>query len=178
MSEREDTQKGLEGGEEGQHPQIPPKMPYEDAYGGQESQNRKPTLSTESIPRVKLSDERVDTFFPKVIVCDLDGTITKQGATSYETSEPSTQMKAALAAARRRGWQIVIDTARGYCMSEQEREDIAELTRNQLDLWGIPYDHVRVGVKIAGALYIDDRSCTPQDFIDSVHGYKETIISI
>ena len=79
MSEREDTQKGLEGGEEGQHPQIPPKMPYEDAYGGQESQNRKPTLSTESIPRIKLSDERVDTFFPKVIVCDLDGTITKQG---------------------------------------------------------------------------------------------------
>lgn len=132
-------------------------------------QNDDPFRYTTSCPpRQQASTEMVDEFFPKTLVVDFDGTISEEGARAYADAIPNTRMICALRKAYADGWSIMVDTARGYGSHDTERHRCMELTKKQLDEWGCPYDTLRVGVKIAGAYYIDDRSVLPEKFIEGI----------
>jgi hypothetical protein len=122
--------------------------------------------TTSCPPRPQASTEMVDEFYPKTLVVDFDGTISEEGARAYADAVPNTRMICALRKAYADGWSIMVDTARGYGSHDTERHRCMELTKRQLDEWGCPYDTLRVGVKIAGAYYIDDRSILPEKFIE------------
>jgi hypothetical protein len=56
------------------------------------------------------------------------------------------------------GYEIIIDSARGskFCYGSMITE-LYNITNAQLSLWGVKFHKLRVGVKFAGDIYIDDR---------------------
>ena len=55
---------------------------------------------------------------------------------------------------------IIIDTARG----SQTDIDWYEITKKQLDDWGVKYHKLRTGIKIYADYYIDDHGISDIDF--------------
>ena len=64
-----------------------------------------------------------------------------------------------------RGATIVIDSARGSLTGE----DWQARTEAQLRAWGLDAARVRTGVKVAGAVYVDDKACRPETFFQEEH---------
>jgi hypothetical protein len=90
---------------------------------------------------------------PKTICVDLDGTLCTNTFGDYETAEPlrwAIERVNALASA---GHEIVIFTARGTATGI----DWEQVTRAQLERWGVAYDALRFG-KPSADVYVDDRA--------------------
>lgn len=177
---QEGTQEGVRPTKGGVDPIRPTPIPTESVWNGEKifmsgnptpptPQNDDPFRYTTSCPpRPQASTEIVQEFYPKTLVVDFDGTISEEGARAYADALPNNRMICALRKAYAQGWRIMVDTARGYGSHDSERQRCLELTKKQLDEWGCPYDTLRVGVKIAGAYYIDDRSVLPEKFIEGI----------
>ena len=58
------------------------------------------------------------------------------------------------------GHLIKIETARG----RQTDQDWTEFTKNQLDMWGVKYHVLRVGIKMHATIYIDDKGINDKHF--------------
>ena len=89
----------------------------------------------------------------KTFVVDIDGVVASLvPGNDYAKAEPLTATIAAINRLHARGHRIVMFTARGSATGL----DWTNVTRAQLDLWGLRYHELRFG-KPAADFYIDDR---------------------
>jgi hypothetical protein len=89
----------------------------------------------------------------KVICFDLDGTICTNTGGAYETAEPFPWAIERVNRLYDAGHEIIVFTARGTATGI----DWDELTRGQLDRWGVRYHDLRFG-KPSGDVFVDDRA--------------------
>ena len=89
----------------------------------------------------------------KTICFDLDGTLCTNTFGDYESAEPFPWAIARVNALAEQGHRIIIFTARGTATGI----DWGEVTRGQLERWGVRYDDLHFG-KPSADVYVDDRA--------------------
>lgn len=89
----------------------------------------------------------------KTICFDLDGTLCTNTYGAYDTAEPFWWAIERVNALARAGHRIVVFTARGTATGI----DWEEVTRRQLELWGVSHDELKLG-KPSADVYVDDRA--------------------
>ena len=89
----------------------------------------------------------------KIIYVDIDGTICNTNGVDYTNSEPKYEQIYKINRLYDEGNTIIYWTARGTVT----KIDWSDLTKNQLDEWGVKYHDVRIG-KPQYDLWIDDKS--------------------
>jgi len=98
-------------------------------------------------------------------VFDLDGTICNTEYSidkwDYIESTPRLDVIKRINELYDRGEHIVIFTARGSII----KKNWEELTKKQLEEWGVKYHELRFG-KPGGEVYVDDRTISPEEFIE------------
>tara|TARA_Y100000034_G_C6611135_1_gene266154 strand:- start:61 stop:381 length:321 start_codon:yes stop_codon:yes gene_type:complete len=100
-------------------------------------------------------------------VVDIDGTICTQSNPDYENAIPIQENIDKVNELYNDGHQIIYNTARG--MGRTNNDQVAahtllyEMTRKQLDKWGVKYHMLFLG-KPAGDVYIDDKAIRADDF--------------
>ena len=109
-----------------------------------------------------------------ITICfDLDGTLCDTDETipipeRYYKATPKQHMIEIVNRFYNKGHNVVIDTARASgatCMTRFiKKYKLTQLTRNQLNKWGIKYTTLRVGKKTPADIYIDDRCLPPKIF--------------
>lgn len=91
----------------------------------------------------------------RLIYCfDLDGTLCTQTSGDYESAIPFCDAIMSVNRLYDEGHTIVIDTARG----STSKRDWSEITRMQLQRWGLKYHQLRVGEKIHADIFVDDKA--------------------
>ena len=93
-------------------------------------------------------------------VFDLDGTLCSTTLNDYAAAVPFEARIALLRELHHDGHRIIVDTARGSVTGEDWRM----LTIQQLLAWGVPFHELRVGKKIAGDIYVDDKGVSADEF--------------
>lgn len=97
----------------------------------------------------------------KTFVIDIDGVLAMLVPDNdYAKSSPLAENIAQSNALHERGHRIVLFTARGSASGR----DWSELTRRQLEVWGVKFDELRFG-KPPADYYIDDRSLSLDDAV-------------
>lgn len=100
-------------------------------------------------------------------VFDLDGTLCTMTDGKYERALPIASRIKAVNALYDSGHDITVSTARGMSTfsnnSEKAYEMWYELTKNQLQQWGLKYHRLFLG-KPAGDFYIDDKAVKDVEF--------------
>ncbi len=100
-------------------------------------------------------------------VFDIDGTICTLTDGNYELATPFFDRISKINKLFDSGEKIIFQTARGMGRTsnniKESIEMFEELTKNQLDNWGVKYHHLFLG-KPSGDLYIDDKGCKDVDF--------------
>lgn len=98
----------------------------------------------------------------KNYVFDIDGTICTITNGEYEKAEPFPERIALINSLFESGNQIFFLTARGMGRHNNDasaaNKEFYELTKNQLDLWGLKYHRLFLG-KPQGDIYVDDKGC-------------------
>jgi len=103
-------------------------------------------------------------------VVDIDGTICTQSNPDYENAIPIQENIDKVNELYNDGHQIIYNTARG--MGRTNNDQVAantllyEMTRKQLDKWGVKYHMLFLG-KPAGDVYIDDKAIRADDFFEN-----------
>ena len=97
----------------------------------------------------------------KIIYVDIDGTICNTNGVDYTNSEPKYEQIYKINRLYDEGNTIIYWTARGTVT----KIDWSDLTKNQLDEWGVKYHDVRIG-KPQYDLWIDDKSKIVEDVIE------------
>ena len=96
-----------------------------------------------------------------MIYCfDLDGTLCNTVNGVYEKSSPLYNRIKKVNNLYEEGHHIIIETARGSVTGV----NWFELTKSQLDEWGVKYHELRTGVKKYADYYIDDKAVKDKDF--------------
>tara|TARA_B100000686_G_C16800080_1_gene985288 strand:+ start:2792 stop:3088 length:297 start_codon:yes stop_codon:yes gene_type:complete len=96
----------------------------------------------------------------KIIYVDIDGTICNTNGIDYANSEPKYEQIYKINRLYDEGNTIIYWTARGTVT----KIDWLDLTKNQLDEWGVLYHDVRIG-KPQYDIWIDDKSKIIEDLI-------------
>lgn len=114
---------------------------------------------------------------PMIIVVDLDGTIClpqleyPDTERRYGLAKPIESVILALRRYKERGDTIIIHTARRMLTHHGDLgkilADVQETTARWLVENNVPYDQLIFG-KPYGDLYIDDKCCSPEDFVRKV----------
>jgi hypothetical protein len=89
------------------------------------------------------------------ICIDIDGTICQTDGLSYSESAAISEAVDAIRALKGEGHYIILFTARGSGTGV----DHSNLTRSQLERWGVPFDELLFGKPYAD-IYIDDKALT------------------
>jgi len=89
----------------------------------------------------------------KTICFDLDGTLCTNTFGDYESAEPFPWAIARVNALAEQGHRIIVFTARGTATGI----DWNDVTRGQLERWGVRYDDLHFG-KPSADVYVDDRA--------------------
>jgi hypothetical protein len=96
-----------------------------------------------------------------MIYCfDLDNTLCVTVDGDYKNSTPIQDRIDRVNKLHSEGNRIIIDTARGSVTGI----DWFDLTKSQLDSWGVIYDELRVGIKKYADVYIDDKGISDTVF--------------
>lgn len=96
-----------------------------------------------------------------MIYCfDLDGTLCTNTEGDYESASPFFYRIDVVNKLYDDGHTIVIETARGSSTGI----DWNEVTKNQLESWGVKYHKLRVGIKIHADIFIDDKGVSDINF--------------
>jgi histidinol phosphatase-like enzyme len=96
-----------------------------------------------------------------MIYCfDLDGTLCETMDGDYENSKPIYNRIEKVNNLYKEGHYIIIETARGSVTGV----NYFDLTKKQLDSWGLIYNELRTGVKKYADFYIDDKGISDIDF--------------
>lgn len=100
-------------------------------------------------------------------VFDIDGTICTTTEGDYEAAKPLTDRIAIVNTLYDEGHTIIFQTARGMGRSNNSvayaNTAFYELTKRQLNSWGVKYHSLFLG-KPAGDIYIDDKGIKDKDF--------------
>ena len=100
-------------------------------------------------------------------VFDIDGTICTTTEGDYEEAKPLTDRIAIVNTLYDEGHTIIFQTARGMGRSNNSvayaNTAFYELTKRQLNNWGVKYHSLFLG-KPAGDIYIDDKGIKDKDF--------------
>ena len=100
-------------------------------------------------------------------VFDIDGTICTTTEGYYEAAKPLTDRIANVNTLYDEGHTIIFQTARGMGRSNNSvayaNTAFYELTKRQLNSWGVKYHSLFLG-KPAGDIYIDDKGIKDKDF--------------
>ena len=108
-----------------------------------------------------------------VYVFDLDGTLcnTPDGlgpdgklGPQYCDASPLLERIAIVNQLYEQGHSIIIDTARGSASGKSW----FYFTLNQLKEWGVKFHHLRVGEKLIGDFYIDDKAFSDKEFFREI----------
>jgi hydroxymethylpyrimidine pyrophosphatase-like HAD family hydrolase len=91
---------------------------------------------------------------------DLDGTLCTNKNGDYLNSNPFNDRINKVNELYNTGNKIIINTARGYSTGI----DWYEITKNQLQEWGLKYHELFVGKKIEADLFIDDKGISDIEF--------------
>jgi len=97
-----------------------------------------------------------------IYVIDLDGTLCTNTNGEYEKATPFVERIEKVNKLYDEGHKIKIETARGSTTNI----DWFKLTENQLKDWGVKYCILRVGVKMDGDIFIDDKAMNDKDFFE------------
>ena len=106
-------------------------------------------------------------------VFDIDGTICnteykkKEGKWKYKNATPRQDVIDKINQLYDMGEHITIFTARGSVF----KLDWETITKQQLSSWGVKYHELRFG-KPGGDIYVDDRTITPDDFVNRWSFYQ------
>lgn len=92
---------------------------------------------------------------------DLDGTICSHEI-DYSKAKPYQERVSKINDLYNQGHKIIIDTARGTTT----KIDWLEITKQQLEDWGLKYHQLRVGQKFTADFYIDDKAVSDFDFFN------------
>jgi len=106
--------------------------------------------------------------YSKRIVCDFDDTLSFTNNRDWENATPNTKLIDKLNKLHDTGWIIDIFTARGSISCPSRADAIVEY-RPGIEKWlnkhGVKYNNISF-LKPLAAYYIDDKSITPDDFLD------------
>ena len=91
---------------------------------------------------------------------DLDGTLCTNTNGDYTNANPFKDRISKVNELHSLGDKIIINTARGSSTGI----DWYEITKNQLQKWGVKYDQLFVGKKIEADLFIDDKGISDIEF--------------
>ena len=115
------------------------------------------------------------------LVVDLDGTITLANTSDYENVLPNLELIQELKNYQKKGFNIVISTARNMRTYEKNVGKINIHTLPTIIAWldkhDVPYDEILVGKPWCGheGFYIDDRAIRPSEFVSKT---EEEIIEL
>jgi hypothetical protein len=102
-----------------------------------------------------------------VYVFDIDGTICTSTNSNYEEAVPLESRIAKVNKVYDDGHTVIFLTARGMGRSQNSRAyaetAFYEMTKNQLDSWGVKYHSLFLG-KPAADFYIDDKGINDEHF--------------
>ncbi len=102
------------------------------------------------------SDDSIKTF-----VVDIDGVIAQLSPNNdYNLAQPNQPVIDAVNRLYEQGHKIVLFTARGYVTGI----DWTEVTRGQMEKWGLKHHELRLG-KPNASFYIDDKNLSVYDFV-------------
>lgn len=90
---------------------------------------------------------------------DIDQTICLSAPGEYESAKPLVERIKRVNQLYEAGNYIIFLTARGSLI----KKDFSELTRNQLNTWGVKYHELHMGKPFAD-YYIDDKAVTDTEF--------------
>ena len=104
-----------------------------------------------------------------IYVFDIDNTICYTNESRYEESRPMLDRISKINALYENGHTIIFQTARGMGRHKNNAalaySDFYDLTKRQLDNWGVKYHQLFLG-KPSGDLYIDDKGKNDYDFFE------------
>ena len=99
-----------------------------------------------------------------IVYVDLDNTLCITEGTDYKNSKPIVKRIDYINKYYDQGHNITIYTARG----SKTKIDHYELTKSQLELWGVKFHNLVVGEKPVYDLFIDDKAKSDIEFFKSV----------
>lgn len=94
------------------------------------------------------------------IVLNLDGVLCETINEKYLESFPIEENIGTINELYRKGYEIIIDSDRGWNKLGKEIGDLISLTTEQLNLWGVQYHKLRLGVRFKADFSIDDSNFT------------------
>ena len=97
----------------------------------------------------------------KIYVFDIDNTVCSWEI-DYNEAQPFLDRIEKINKLYDEGNTIIFDSARGT----KTGVDWYEITKKQLENWGVKYHTLRTGVKFAGDIFIDDRGVSDKDFFN------------
>jgi capsule biosynthesis phosphatase len=110
----------------------------------------------------------------RTIVIDIDDTICKpnhketDSYKKYGEAEPIIEVIESMKVARKKGFKIILSTARRMVTHDGDIikiiEDVGKITEEWLEKHEVPYDEIQFG-KPYGIWYVDDKSLTPEEFV-------------
>ncbi|AUQ68764.1 HAD hydrolase family protein [Phaeobacter inhibens] len=121
----------------------------------------------------------------KRIICDLDGTLTIDAPdVGYADKQPNLEVAATLIEYQRKGFEIVIATARNMRTYEGNTGKITRNTVPVILAWlekhNIPCDELHIGKPWCGTegFYVDDKAIRPNEFARMSHEEINDLLSI
>jgi len=105
----------------------------------------------------------------KTIAVDFDDTLSLTTVRDWENAEPNWQIINKINNLYDKGWQILIITARGQLSCDGDTDAADKKYRKLIETWLSKY-HVKYHKlsfnKYLAAMYLDDKSITPEDFME------------
>jgi len=103
------------------------------------------------------------------IICDLDDTISVSITHDWQNAKPNEQLINKINRLYDEGWQIIILTARGQVSCQGDVEKADKKYRKKIETW-LKRHHVKYHKlsfhKYLGSGYVDDKSLTPDEFVN------------
>lgn len=116
---------------------------------------------------------------PKVLVFDVDNTLSKTDNGNYAESLPIMDVLNKLKEYSKNGYYIILYTARNMRKYNGNIGKISAYTLpiliDWLNKWEVPYDEIRIGKPwCENGFYVDDKNIRPDEFLSK--SYKEILL--
>lgn len=116
---------------------------------------------------------------PKVLVFDVDNTLSKTDNGNYAESLPIMDVLNKLKEYSKNGYYIILYTARNMRKYNGNIGKISAYTLpiliDWLNKWGVPYDEIRIGKPwCENGFYVDDKNIRPDEFLSK--SYREILL--
>jgi capsule biosynthesis phosphatase len=105
----------------------------------------------------------------KTIICDVDDTISVTTTHDWENATPNNAVINKINKLYNNGWTVILMTARGQVSCNGNFKTAAEKYRTKMEAWLKKHEvkyHMLSFEKYLASYYVDDKSLTPQQFID------------